>query len=116
MDDVFIGNTIPADYHYAIFGNGYIDLYKVENLTNGTFDYYRIYTNCGGFYYSHNEQRYPLTSTTKATLVGVSDKWYNRNDKLSILMFVFIIALCSIWFVNLVTSVFKKGGLLGGLL
>lgn len=115
MDAVFIGNSIPAEYHYAIFGNGYIDLYKYPELRNDTYDFYRIYTNTGGFYYSHNEQRYGLT-TTYTTLVGVSDKWYYRTDRLSILMFLFVITLCSIWLVNLFTSVFKKGGLLGGLL
>lgn len=114
MDPVFIGNNIPAEYHYALFGNGYIDLYNSPVLQNDTYDYYRIYTNTGGFYYSHNTQRYGLTAT-QPTLVGVSNMWYYRTDRGTILFFFFVIVLFTIWFVNLFTSIFKKGGLLGGL-
>lgn len=76
MDTLYIGD-IPSEYHYALFGNGYIDLYNTEVLRNGTFDYYRIYTNSGGFYYKHDSQYYGLTSNTIATLVGVTDNIVN---------------------------------------
>lgn len=115
MDKVYIGNQIPAQYHYAIFGNGYIDLYAQEELKGGTLDYYRIYTNNNGFYYKHDSQYYSLTSNTTATLVGVTDNICYRQDFPSILFMTLCFTLIGIWLFNLITSLIRKGGLLGGL-
>lgn len=115
MDKVYIGQQIPAEYHYALFGNGYIDLYNTAELKGGTLDYYRIYTNAGGFYYKHDSQYYSLTSNTIATLIGVTDKVFYRQDFNSIVVTTFIIALFGVWLFNLLTSLIRKGGLLGGL-
>lgn len=116
MDKVYIGNSIPSSYHYAIFGNGYIDLYNTEVLQNGTFDYYRIYTNNNGFYYKHDSQRYSLTSETRATIVGVTDNFCYRQDFPNIMIMTFIFVLFGIFLFNIISSFIRKGGLLGGLL
>lgn len=116
MDKVYIGDSIPADYHFALFGNGYIDLYNTDVLQNGTFDYYRIYTNNNGFYYSHNSQRYSLTSDTRATLVGVTNNVCYRHDFPNIMIMTLIFVLFGLFLFNIVTSLIRKGGLLGGLL
>ena len=117
MDAIYIGSSIPSEYHFALYGNGYIDLYNTANLRNGTFTYYRIYKNMGGkFYYEKGVRRFSLTSETIASPIGVTDKWYNRDDAYSILFFFLCISIFTIFLVNLFTSVFKKGGLLSGLL
>ena len=51
MDVLYTGD-IPSEYHYAIFNNGYIDLYNSPVLHNDTYTRYRVYTNVNGFYYS----------------------------------------------------------------
>lgn len=33
MDTLYIGD-IPQEYHYALFNNGYIDLYNTDTLFN----------------------------------------------------------------------------------
>lgn len=48
MDTLYIGD-IPQEYHFALFNNGYIDLYNTSQLNNGTYNFYRVYTNAGGF-------------------------------------------------------------------
>lgn len=48
--------------------------------------------------------------------VNLSHKWYDRPDCLNILLFVLVIFVTSLWLTNLFTSIFKKGGILGGLL
>ena len=63
MDTLYIGD-IPSEYHYALFNNGYIDLYNTPNLSNGTYDFYRIYTNVNGFYYRQMTQTYSYNYTT----------------------------------------------------
>ena len=35
MDKLY-GGDIPTEYHFARFGNGYIDLYNTQVLHNGT--------------------------------------------------------------------------------
>lgn len=115
MDKVYIGENIPADYHYALFGNNYIDLYNTPNLRAGTFDYYRIYTNLNGFYYSHNSQYYSLTSDTTATIVGVTDKVIYRPDFFNIVFLTLAFTFIGVWLLNLITSIIRKGGVLGGL-
>lgn len=116
MDAVYIGKNIPSEYHFAIFGDGYIDLYNTDRLQNGTFTYYRIYRNCDGFFYTTGERRYSLTSETTAQLIGVSDNWLYRSDIDKIFTVSFFFILLFIFVFNIVTSVFKKGGVFGGLL
>lgn len=115
MDKLYIGD-IPNSYHYAIFSDNHIDLYNRENLTNGTYDFYRIYYNYDGFLYSHGSQNYSSYNTTYATSIDVTDDFYYRKDFSDILLSSFIYIVFIIFLLNIVTSAVKKGGSLGGLL
>ncbi len=114
MDTIYIGD-IPLSYKYARFGNDYIDLFNVPNATNGTFNYYRIYYNAPGFIYSYNTQSFGYNLETFQE-VSVTDNFAYRKDFGDICLVAFIICFASIFILNAVTSVFKKGGVLGGLL
>lgn len=114
MDTLYIGD-IPQEYHYALFNNGYIDLYNTDNLTNGTFNFYRIYTNCGGFYYRLYQQNYGQYNTTIAKDINVTSSIAYRSDFPNILFMTICFTLIGIWLFNLFTSVIRKGGVLGGL-
>ena len=115
MDTLYIGD-IPSQYHYAIFNNGYIDLYDRDTLTNGTFTYYRVYTNAGGFYYRISSQTYNQYSVSYAQNINVSSNRMYRFDYANILIITLIISIFGVWLFNLLTSLIRKGGLLGGLL
>ena len=114
MDTLYIGN-IPSDYHYAIFNNGYIDLYNTNVLHNNTYTRYRVFTNCDGFYYSVDSVNVGQYTTTYTTDIPVSDNAVYRQDFDSIVIVTFIIALFGVWLLNLITSLIRKGGILGGL-
>lgn len=114
MDTLYIGD-IPQEYHYALFNNGYIDLYNVDTLHNNTYTFYRVYTNSGGFYYRVYEQSYSQYNTTYAQNINVSNKITYRQDFDKIVFLVFIFAIFGVWLFNLLTSSIRKGGLLGGL-
>lgn len=114
MDILYIGD-IPQDFHYAIFNNGYIDLYNTSVLHNGTYDYYRIYTNCNGFYYKQGQQQYSQYTTTYTQDIQISDSPVYRTDFPNILVMTAIFVLFGVWLLNIVTSLIRKGGVLGGL-
>lgn len=114
MDILYIGD-IPEDFHYAIFNNGYIDLYNTSVLHNGVYDYYRIYTNCNGFYYKEGQTSVSQYTTTYTQDVEISSNPCYRTDFPNILIMTFIFVLFGVWLLNLITSIIRKGGVLGGL-
>lgn len=114
MDKLYIGD-IPKEYCFARFSNNYIDLYKNEQLT-GNQDFYRLYLYDNQFMYEHLNNTYSLVNPTIATYVEVTDDYKYRRDMPSI-MFMSVVEVCILVILfNIVTSVFKKGGLFHGLL
>lgn len=114
MDTLFIGD-IPSDYRYAVFSNDYITLYNQPSATNETLPYYRIYTGYDNFIYSTGTTQF-IYNTTNFQEISVSNNWLYRNDIDKIFLVTFLIVLLFIFIFNMVTSVFKKGGVFGGLL
>lgn len=114
--DVLYTGSIPKEYHYAVWSADFVTLYNRPNAQNITLPYYRIYFNAPGFYYSEGSTTFSLVNNTTFQNIEVTDKWYYRKDNLNILMFFIAITITTLWFVNLFTSIFKKGGLLSGLL
>lgn len=114
MDTLYIGD-IPSEYHYAIFNNGYIDLYNTNILHNNVYHSYRIYTNVNGFYYEPREVSVSQYTTTYTRDVNVSDKPVYRTDFPSILFITCVFTVFGVWLLNLITSLIRKGGVLGGL-
>lgn len=115
MDTLFIGD-IPQEYHYALFNNGYIDLYNTPNLTNGTYNFYRVYTNAGGFYYRFLSTTYSQYNTTFAQEISVTNNNCYRQDFPDICLVTFFIVFFTVFLFNILTSIIRKGGALGGLL
>lgn len=115
MDTLYIGD-IPSEYHYAIFNNGYIDLYNTGYLYNNTYNFYRVYTNAGGFFYRQYQQSYGQYNPTYAQDIKVTDNVCYRFDYVNTLTITLIIAIFGIWLFNLMTSLIHKGGVLSGLL
>lgn len=113
MDILYVGD-IPQSYHFALFNNGYVDLYNVETLINGTYDFYRVYTNAGGFYYRHMSTNYSQYNTTTAQNITVTDNVCYRTDFSNILFLTLAFTFIGVWFLNLLTSCVRKGGILGG--
>lgn len=114
MDTLYIGN-IPSQYHYALFGDGYIDLFNTNELHNNTYTYYRVYTNCGGFYYSQGSRTFSQYNYTIADNINVTDNKCYRQDFPSILFMTLALTFIGVWLLNLLTSIVRKGGILGGL-
>lgn len=114
MDKIYIGD-IPKEYCFARFSDNHIDLYKTDNLI-GNQDYYRIYLYNNSFQYEHLYTNYSDVVTVVPTFVDVTDDWLYRRDLPSILFMGVVYCCVLVILFNIVSSVFKKGGLLGGLL
>lgn len=114
MDKLYIGE-IPLDYKYAVFSNGYITLYNEPSGYNETLTYYRIYTTNNGFFYSKGTQSFNQYQETQFTEIEVTNDWLYRTDVDKIFTVCFIIFFMFIFVFNIVTSIYKKGGVFGGL-
>lgn len=114
MDTLYIGD-IPLDYHFAVFNANYIDLYSQSNL-QGYLTFYRVYMYDNQFMYEKRFQNYSNTGTGVATSVSVTNDVLYRRDYPSIMFMSLTFIILLVFLFNLVSSVFKKGGLLGGLL
>lgn len=115
MDTLYTGD-IPSDYHYALFNNGYVDLYNTDVLHNNNYDFYRVYTNSGGFFYRRFTTSVGQYTTTYTENINISSNPCYRSDFAYIMIMVFIFTLFGVWLFNIFTSLINKGGLLGGLL
>ena len=113
MDTLYIGD-IPSNYHYARFGSNYVDLYDTPTLT-GTKDYYRVYFYENFFCYDTGSTNYNY-QTYYAKDINVSSNFWYRRDMPYICLETFILCVFFVFVFNIVTSVFRKGGVFGGLL
>lgn len=116
MDTLYIGD-IPQDYHFAVFNNNSIDLYNTPNLvTNQSYDFYRVYTNCDGrFFYELKKDVIFNYPNSELVALQVSSDYKYRPDIDKICITTGSIILIILLTVNLLTSLIRKGGVLGGL-
>lgn len=115
MDKLYISD-IPSEYHYAQISGDYITLFNKPSASNETLDYYRIYFKVSPGFYVQGSQTFGNYNTTSFIDVDVSNSVWDRPDIDGILTSVFILAFLGVFLINLVTSIIKKGGILGGLL
>lgn len=117
MDKLFIGD-ISTDYKYAQYGSYYIDLYNTNRLrANQTYNYKRVYLYDNYFVYDDLSRTIgQYSQDTILPEIPVSQELYYRRDFPHIITMWFIYMIVALWFFNLMTSAFKKGGLLHGLL
>lgn len=114
MDTIYIGD-IPEQFHYARFGNYYIDLFDTNHLNNNqTYSYYRIYLYDNLFEYEVKTQQGGYYSEILQD-VSVSQNKVYRRDFGDICIIVALMVGFGIWLLNLMTSIVRKGGVLGGL-
>lgn len=114
MDKLYIGD-IPSNYKYARFGSNYIDLFDRQSLYNGTFHYYRVYLYDNLFIYAQDNYNVGQYNTITLTEIPVTNDWHYRQDLDSIFTCAFFLILIITLCLNVITSMIRKGGALGGL-
>lgn len=112
---IYVPVTIPSDYHYVSIHDTYIDFYNVEIISqNNNVNFYRQYFNISPDLVEY----YETISTEDLTLFDteITNNFLARPDVDRVLLSSFIIISVILVLFNLVTSLIKKGGVLGGLL
>ena len=114
---IYVPEEIPEEFQYM--GNitsTYFDLYDKSNIQGTSGTYYRIYYAFEPDYWqSYSYQSSQYTSTNYQTIER-TDSFLARPDNYKIITCGFCIIFLIIFLINIMTSIIKKGGVLGGLL
>lgn len=113
-DNIYLTSDIPDGFIYGEVTRDYIDLFNKNSFRNENAIFYRIYYNYSSGLVVPGTRSFGNYTTTYQQL-PVSRDFFDRPDFYSIVIIVFVISIFGLWLVNLITSIFKRGGLLGGL-
>lgn len=115
-DSLYVPDDIPSDYHYAIFNsNGSIRLFNAPYGHNNTLDYYEIQNQVSSGLYTQGSQTFSNYSTTYFSDISISRDWFDRSDFYKTDIVIVSLVLFGLFFINMFTSILRKGGALGGL-
>ena len=115
-DKIFLGSSIPDGYQYAQFNNSYITLYNQPSAQGETLTYYRIYFPYSYDLVSTGSTTFSNYSRTYFDQVETSRSFFDRPDAYKVVTIIFVIVFFAIFLFNIFTSIFRKGGIFGGLL
>ena len=115
MTKFYVNENIPSQYHYARFGTNYIDLFDRASAQNVTLNYYRVYYTLDPDFYVQYSENFGNYYTTTFVDIQTTNNLMCRNDIDKIFICCFIAIFGMILTINLISSIIKKGGLLGGL-
>lgn len=114
---LFVPEEIPEEY--CFIGNitsSYFDLYDRSNIQGTSGVYYRVYYSLEPSYWQAFEYSNSSYYTTSYQEIERTDSFLARPDNYKIVTCGFCIIFLFIFLINIVTTLIKKGGILGGLL
>lgn len=114
---IYVPKEIPQTHFYmGNITNTYFEVYDKSNIRNQSGTYFRVYYNLDPSYfeeYSYNGSSYMETNYQPFER---TDSFLARTDNYKIVTIGFCIIFLIILLANLMTSIIKRGGILGGLL
>ncbi len=114
-DKIYIGDEIPDGYIYGNVTDTYIELFNKPSFQNETATCYRIYYRYSDNLVIKTQRDFSGYYTQTFAELPVSRDVFDRPHFANIVIIVFCLSIFGVWLVNLVTSIIKRGGLLGGL-
>lgn len=119
-NNFYIPEGIADGYKYLVPSNDYYDIYNTNYLEpNESYTYYRFYNNIDSDLYSiqtRTTNQYNYGYLTNSIEIQPQHSYIYRKDYPQILTCVFILTLGFVVLLNVLTSIIKKGGILGGLI
>lgn len=111
---VYVPEGVPSTFTYI--GNitdAYYDLFETNNIAGRTLDYYRVYYAYNEDLYVHLSSNFSQYTTITPFIIERSTSILSRKDCLSIFGVGFIVCFFIIFVINIMTSIVKRGGMLG---
>jgi hypothetical protein len=113
---VYVPQSIPNDYKYITnITSNYFDLYNTNNTAGKTLTFYRIYYSFNDDMYFTYSQNYGQYNSLNLQEIERSTSIFSRHDNLQLFTISFVVLFFIIFIINIMTSIVKKGGVLGGL-
>ena len=117
MAKFYVPSDVPEEYYYlGSLTNTYYDLYDKSNIQNTSGVYYRIYYAFDPSYWEARSYNYSQYNSTAFPVIETTNSVFARYDNYKIFSVSFVIIFLIILLCNIMTSIIKRGGVLGGLL
>ena len=116
-DKVF-SSDIPKEFCYFLATPTGYKLYNTNNFVEGeVYEYYEFFTTITSNTYVHAwDSPSNISQSVQAVKVEVTNDIFCRSDIHEIIGTTFIFVLGFIFLINIITSIVRRNGLLGGLL
>lgn len=117
MAKLYIPESIPYDYKYITnITNTYFDIYKVSNTagTSGTF--YRVYYGLDEDIFQQNSYNHSNYSGYNTIQIDRTNDILARKDISNICITSFSVIFLILFLFNILSSILRKGGVLGDIL
>lgn len=111
MNDIIYVKNIPLNYNYAVFGNGYVDLYNSNYVgSNSNYDYYRVWFYSNTFQSIHYSSYSYSSFNVNATQIRTTNNFLYRQDISSIFLVSFFVIVAIYKLMMVIFKNFIKGG------
>lgn len=111
---LYVPKDIPSEYVYvANITNTYYDLYNTNDIAGKTVDYIRVYYALDDDLYLTFRQTYSQYNTLVCKEIVQSHSIFAKHNSLQVFGITFIVCFFIIFVINIMTSIVKKGGILG---
>lgn len=116
--DKIFSSDVPKDFNFLLITTTGYKLYNTDNFEEGgTYEYYEFFTSLSSNTYVHGwDNPTNFSQLVEVHQVEVTDDVFYRSDIHDIIGTTFIFALGFIFLINIITSIVRRNGLLGGLL
>ena len=118
MGDKIFSSDVPKDFNFLLITNTGYKLYKTDTFVEGEeYEYYEFFTSISSNTYVHGwDNPTNFSQFVEVHQVEITDDVFYRSDIHDIVGTTFIFVIGFIFLINLITSMIRKNGLLGGLL
>ena len=118
MSDKIFCSDIPEGFKYFFPTNTGYRLYNTNNFEEGeTYEYYEFFTEISSNTYVHGwDSPSNFSQPVEIYEVEVTSDNFYRSDIHDVIGSTFILGLCFIFLINIVTSIVRRNGIFGGLL
>lgn len=109
---MYVNENIPSQFKYlGNMTNTYFDLYDTNNPAGRTVQYYRVFYSYDDNFYIQYQQTYGSYNQYDYPAIERTTSVFSSVNNYKIFTICFIVVYLLIFICNVVTSIFKRGGI-----